>query len=112
MFPLPDMSSKVKKTPKKSKTKLFSSDSRNLMFCVTQISMFRFGFKRCQVAGGEKKRHEGEGMVFSNPKLLHITKSLPPRSMSAPLKCLLVSRSKTAGELFAALQSILTDPNP
>lgn len=51
-------------------------------------------------------------MVFSKPKLLHIKKSLPRRNTSAPLKCLLVSRSKTARGLFAALRSILTDPNP
>lgn len=71
-FLLPDMSSKVKKKTKPNnknpkKPKLFSSDSRNSMFCVTQISTFQFGFKRCQVARGGKKRDIKErGWYFQN----------------------------------------------
>lgn len=58
MFLLPRTSSKKKKNP------------RNWMFCVTQISVFHFGFQCCQVAWEKKINNEKKdikGLIFSNP---------------------------------------------
>lgn len=51
-----------------------ASDARNSRFCMTQISSFHLGFKRCQVAGEKKRKttHKGKEMVFSKPKLFRI----------------------------------------
>lgn len=62
------------------------------MFCVTQISVFHFGFKYCQVAWGKKKKKKDikeRGWYFQK-------QTLPHGKVSAPLKCLLVCLSPGA----------------
>lgn len=70
------------------------------MFCVTQISTFQFGFKRCQVAWRKKTKktlRKGDG-IFKNKVIAHKKKkaNLPHGNVSAPVKCFLVCLSPGA----------------